>query len=182
MKLLGLIASALALDYDDLDKGKNKGSKRPAKVDSFTCGGVAIADALPNTATNVAVSGCLDFTTNEVVGEENVRAALKIKKPKTGQTAVCLFACEDGFEEGTSERMLNFINEERAKKGNKKKNKKSKKKKDKCKMEGNTCNSAFNNPHMKVRASCTNDAWVFEGKKGAAATSADLICNAVPAE
>merc|ERR1712136_122360 len=111
--------------------GKNKGSKRPAKVDSFTCGGVAIADALPNTATNVAVSGCLDFTTNEVVGEENVRAALKIKKPKTGQTAVCLFACEDGFEEGTS------------------------------------CNSAFNNPHMKVRASCTNDAWVFEGKKGA---------------
>ena len=39
MKLLGLIASALALDYDDLDKGKNKGSKRPAKVDSFTCGG-----------------------------------------------------------------------------------------------------------------------------------------------
>merc|ERR1712135_184665 len=174
--------------------GKNKGSKRPAKVDSFTCGGVAIADALPNTATNVAVSGCLDFTTNEVVGEENVRAALKIKKPKTGQTAVCLFACEDGFEEGTSERMLNFINEERAKKGrkkdkknkknkgNKKKNKKSKKKKDKCKMEGNTCNSAFNNPHMKVRASCTNDAWVFEGKKGAAATSADLICNAVPAE
>ena len=39
MKLLGLIASALALDYDDLDKGKNKGSKRPAKVDTFTCGG-----------------------------------------------------------------------------------------------------------------------------------------------
>ena len=39
MKLLGLIASALALDYDDLDKGKNKGSKRPAKVETFDCGG-----------------------------------------------------------------------------------------------------------------------------------------------
>merc|ERR1719220_58066 len=116
MKLLGLIASALALDYDDLDKGKNKGSKRPAKVETFDCGGVAIADAV-TAQTNVVVSGCLDFTSNEVTGEEAVREILKMKKPDDGETAVCVFVCAEGFMEAESERMIDWINEERAKKG-----------------------------------------------------------------
>merc|ERR1719220_2245670 len=121
MKLLGLIASALALDYDDLDKGKNKGSKRPAKVETFDCGGVAIADAV------------------------------------AAQTNVGVFVCAEGFMEAESERMIDWINEERAKKGkkkkdkkNKKKSKKNKKNKKKCQKEGNTCNSALNQPHMEA--------------------------------
>merc|ERR1719454_657445 len=165
MKLLGLIASALALDYDDLDKGKNKGSKRPAKVETFDCGGVAIADAV------------------------------------TAQTTVFVFVCAEGFMEAESERMIDWINEERAKKGkkkkgnknknkgnkkkdkkNKKKSKKNKKNKKKCQKEGNTCNSALNQPHMEVKASCKDGAWVFESRKGQAAASTDLVCEAVPAE
>merc|ERR1719454_1896429 len=193
MKLLGLIASALALDYDDLDKGKNKGSKRPAKVETFDCGGVAIADAV-TAQTNVVVSGCLDFTSNEVTGEEAVREILKMKKPDDGETAVCVFVCAEGFMEAESERMIDWINEERAKKGkkkkgnknknkgNKKKDKKNKKNKKKCQKEGNTCNSALNQPHMEVKASCKDDAWVFESRKGQAAASTDLVCEAVPAE
>merc|ERR1719220_2541471 len=183
MKLLGLIASALALDYDDLDKGKNKGSKRPAKVETFDCGGVAIADAV-TAQTNVVVSGCLDFTSNEVTGEEAVREILKMKKPDDGETAVCVFVCAEGFMEAESERMIDWINEERAKKGkkkkgnknknkgnkkkdkkNKKKSKKNKKNKKKCQKEGNTCNSALNQPHMEVKASCKDDAWVFESQE-----------------
>merc|ERR1711953_43911 len=112
----GLIASALALDYDDLDKGKNKGYKRPAKVETFDCGGVAIADAV-TAQTNVVVSVCLDFTSNEVTGEEAVREILKMKKPDDGETAVCVFVCAEGFMEAESERMIDWINEERAKKG-----------------------------------------------------------------
>merc|ERR1719454_464448 len=181
MKLLGLIASALALDYDDLDKGKNKGSKRPAKVETFDCGGVAIADA--------------------VTAEEAVREILKMKKPDDGETAVCVFVCAEGFMEAESDRMIDWINEERAKKGkkkkgnknknkgnkkkdkkNKKKSKKNKKNKKKCQKEGNTCNSALNQPHMEVKASCKDDAWVFESRKGQAAASTDLVCEAVPAE
>merc|ERR1719220_1393541 len=187
MKLLGLIASALALDYDDLDKGKNKGSKRPAKVETFDCGGVAIADAV-TAQTNVVVSGCLDFTSNEVTGEEAVREILKMKKPDDGETAVCVFVCAEGFMEAESERMIDWINEERAKKGKKKKGNKNKnkgnKKKDKkkCQKEGNTCNSALNQPHMEVKASCKDGAWVFESRKGEAAASTDLVCEAVPAE
>merc|ERR1719370_2638897 len=176
MKLLGLIASALALDYDDLDKGKNKGSKRPAKVETFDCGGVAIADAV-TAQTNVVVSGCLDFTSNEVTGEEAVREILKMKKPDDGERAVCV--CAEGFMEAESERMIDWINEERAKKGKKKKGNKNKKK---CQKEGNTCNSALNQPHMEVKASCKDDAWVFESRKGQAAASTDLVCEAVPAE
>merc|ERR1719454_1176942 len=197
MKLLGLIASALALDYDDLDKGKNKGSKRPAKVETFDCGGVAVADAVA-AQTNVVVSGCLDFTSNEVTGEEAVREILKMKKPDDGETAVCVFVCAEGFMEAESERMIDWINEERAKKGkkkkgnknknkgnkkkNKKKSKKNKKNKKKCQKEGNTCNSALNQPHMEVKASCKDGAWVFESRKGQAAASTDLVCEAVPAE
>merc|ERR1719370_1369444 len=136
MKLLGLIASALALDYDDLDKGKNKGSKRPAKVETFDCGGVAIADAV-TAQTNVVVSGCLDFTSNEVTGEEAVREILKMKKPDDGETAVCVFVCAEGFMEAESERMIDWINEERAKKGKKKKGNKNKNKGNKKKDKKN---------------------------------------------
>merc|ERR1719220_1132286 len=148
MKLLGLIASALALDYDDLDKGKNKGSKRPAKVETFDCGGVAIADAV-TAQTNVVVSGCLDFTSNEVTGEEAVREILKMKKPDDGETAVCVFVCADGFMEAESERMIDWINEERAKKGKKKKGNKNKNKGNKKKDKKNKKKSKKNKKNKK---------------------------------
>merc|ERR1712157_250253 len=100
--------------------------------------------------------------------------------------------------EAESERMIDWINEERSKKGkkkkgnknknknkgnsNKKKDKKNKKNKKKCQKEGNTCNSALNQPHMEVKASCKDGAWVFESRKGQAATKEDLQCEAFPAE
>merc|ERR1712141_505744 len=113
------------------------------------------------------------------------------KKPDDGETAVCVFVCAEGFMEAESERMIDWINEERAKKGKKKKGnknknkgkkKKNKKNKKKCQKEGNTCNSALNQPHMEVKASCKDGAWVFESRKGEAAASTDLVCEAVPAE
>ena len=191
-----LLPAALALDgLEDLGN-KKKGNKGSA-VDSFDCNGVAIADAVADAIANhnVLVSGCMDFETEEVVGD-NPQGALGMKKRPEGVIGHCMFKCAEGFEMDTSERMLTEINDERAKKGKKpkkgkkdKKNKKDKKdkknKKDKKDKPVKPEKPGKDKSMLKVSAICRDgESWDYvAGKKSdMPASAADLRCVAVAVE
>merc|ERR1712174_163154 len=197
-----LLLPRLRLITMTLTRGKTRAPRDPPRSNPSTAEESPLLTPLLLRPTSSSLAASI--SSNEVTGEEAVREILKMKKPDDGETAVCVFVCAEGFMEAESERMIDWINEERAKKGkkkkgnknknknkgnsnkkkdkkNKKKSKKNKKNKKKCQKEGNTCNSALNQPHMEVKASCKDGAWVFESRKGQAATKEDLVCEAVPA-